>query len=364
MGHSGCQPPRISSLIYLTVPLLVLANATKYASALYDPVIIALAFFTIAYFHTWRSARHYVATLTAFLIIAICAVLAFAPSEYLTGITSTTLNRAPSTATASMVLDTSWSWIGVIAVTAAIAAALALAAWPIIHRSNAERRRHGALVGMLVVGATAVWLAPINQARIHTETSLSKHVTFGAWFGALAAGWLISLIWTDRNGRPRWWRYPACALALAGAAVVLVPAGVAGTRQADRQDDWSNSTVIIDALRPLLSHVHSAVLMDESEIPAYYFENQLELPLWVNTFYYAYTPPRSTTRLVGPPAYRAAVDHSVFSIIALNYGSNTYDVDHTVAAAIHDSGHYSWVGDFTTPTDYGRATYVVWKRKT
>ena len=356
--------PRVSSLIYLAAPVMVLANATKYATALYDPAIIALAFFTLAYFHTWRSARHYAVTLTAFLILGITAALALAPIDYLAGITSTTLNRHPSSATASTVMHTSWSWIGVIGVLAAVSAALALASVPLIRRYNPDRRQSAALVGILVLGAITVWLAPINQARIHTETSLSKHVTFGAWFGALAAGWLISVVWTDRYGRPRWWRYPLCALALFGAALALVPAGVAGTRQADRQDDWSNSTIIVDALRPLVAHVHSPVLMDISEIPAYYFENQLELPFWVNTFYYAYTPPGSNTKLVGPPAYTAAVDNRVFSVIALDYGSNTYSVDHAVADAIHDSGLYSWVGNFTTPTDYGRATYVVWKRKT
>ena len=32
-------------------------------------------------------------------------------------------------------------------------------------------------------------LVPTEQARIHTYTSLSKHVDFGAWFAAIAAGY-------------------------------------------------------------------------------------------------------------------------------------------------------------------------------
>jgi glycosyltransferase involved in cell wall biosynthesis len=356
--------PRVSGLIYLTAPLIVLANATKYATALYDPVIIALAYFTIAYFHTWRTAFRQASTLAACLVLCISVALAFAPAAYLTGISTTTLERQGSSATVSTVMHTSWSWIGLIAVAAAAAAVLAVAAWPIIRRYNPVRRRTGALIGILVVGAVAVWLAPMDQARIHTETSLSKHVTFGAWFAALAAGWLISIVWTDRYGKPRWWRYPVCGAVLAAAAVLLIPVGVAGTHQADSLDnEWSNSNTITNALRPLVAHTRSPVLMDNSTVAAYYLENQAELPLWESTYYFSYTPPGSGTMLVGPPAYAAAVDNGVFSVIALDFGTQKA-ADHAVAAAIHNSQRYEWVGNYTSRDMFGRDTYVVWKRKT
>jgi glycosyltransferase involved in cell wall biosynthesis len=358
----AASQPRVSSLIFLAAPVLVLANATKYASALYDPVVIALAFFAIAYFHGWRAAIRQASTLAACLILCLSVALALAPSAYLTGISNTTLQRSPSSTTVATVVRASWSWIGVIAVAAASALVVAVATWPIIRRDKLTRQRRGPLVGFLVVGAAAIWLAPMDQARIHTETSLFKHVTFGAWFGALAASWLISVVWNDR-GRTRWWRYPAFGVLLLGIGLLLIPVGVAGTHQAEARDSqWSNSTDIINALRPMVAHIRSPVLMDGAEVAAYYLENQLKLPLWISSYYYSYTPPGSARHLIGAPAYSAAVDHGVFSVIALDFGSQI-TVDHAVAAAIHSSARYQWVGDFVSHDSFGRDTYVVWKRK-
>jgi hypothetical protein len=38
-------------------------------------------------------------------------------------------------------------------------------------------------------------------------------------------------------------------------------------------------------------------------------------------------------------------------------------IDHAIAAAIHTSGRYAWVGDITARNGHGRDTYVVWRRK-
>ncbi|HMC40204.1 MAG TPA: hypothetical protein VKI19_11115, partial [Acidimicrobiales bacterium] len=355
---------RVPNAIYLAAPVMLLANATKYASALYDLVVIALAYFVVAYFHAWRAALRVSATLLSFMIIGITAGLALAPPSYLAGITSTTLTRPPSTAPVSRVLFTSWTWVGCIAVLAVIAllSAVALHRRQLTDGQDPDRRRATALSGVLAVGAAAVLLAPLNQARIHTETSLSKHVTFGAWFAAMAAGWLFSNL-IRRDGRNSWLRLSTAGVAVLAAGGALVPLGVAGKHQADRLDnEWSNSTLVVNALRPLVAHSTKPVLMDQSEIPAYYLENDLTLPNWVNTYYYAYTPPGTSDNLVGSAAYTAAVDNGEFSVIALDYGTQ-HKVDHAVQAAVHASGRYRWVGNYTSTDKFGRDTYVVWKLK-
>ena len=43
------------------------------------------------------------------------------------------------------------------------------------------------LRGLLLLASAGV-LVPLEQARIHTLTSLNKHVDLGAWFAAVAAG--------------------------------------------------------------------------------------------------------------------------------------------------------------------------------
>ena len=52
-------------------------------------------------------------------------------------------------------------------------------------------------------------LAPLHQAQIHTLISLHKHVIFGAWFGAIVAGYLLHT--AGKVNPDRGWRVGAVA---------------------------------------------------------------------------------------------------------------------------------------------------------
>jgi hypothetical protein len=153
-------------------------------------------------------------------------------------------------------------------------------------------------------------------------------------------------------------------LACVVAAAALVPVGRAGTKQANHlYHEWANSTQVINVLRPLVADAGGRpVLMDDAEIARYYLENELSLPYWVDTFYYSYHPPGSSVRLTGNAAYAAAVDDGAFSVIALDFGEQIH-VDRAIAAAIHDSRRYAWVGDYSGKDTFGTDTYVVWRLK-
>ena len=71
-------------------------------------------------------------------------------------------------------------WIGSVCVLALLGVAVA-----------ALTRQSRCQVATLAMLVTAAVLAPLNQARILTTTSLSKHVDFGAWFAAAAAGYAV-----------------------------------------------------------------------------------------------------------------------------------------------------------------------------
>ena len=124
--------------------------------------------------------------------------------------------------------------------------------------------------------------------------------------------------------------------------------GRGGIPPGGSSDDWSNSTIIINALRPLLAHVHSPVLMDDWKFPPTTSRTIWNCLLGQHLLLRLH-PTRFQNEARRPTRYRAAVDNRVFSVIALDYGSNTYSVDHAVADAIHDSGHYSWVGTSPPP---------------
>jgi hypothetical protein len=276
------------------------------------------------------------------MVLAI--LLAASPRAYLSGILTTTLNRAPSTASVERVLHLSWIWVGGIASLAALALVVSVVA---------ARKRKAAWwqVGLLAVLTFGVLLAPANQARIHTATSLSKHVTFGAWFGAVAAGWILAGVMTRR---------PLDLARCAAATSILVPMGLAGISQAKHHfDEWPNSNSVVSAIRSALGATNGRILMDDAPVGRYYLQDRVEISHWVDTYYFSYTPPDGT-RLVGVPAYVAAVNSGSFNVIALDFGQRK-QVDAAVAKAIHVSGRYKWVGNFATSDEYGKGAYVVWK---
>ena len=199
--------------------LLTLANATKYATTLFDPSIVALGGLVVAKDRGRKSAAGRAGLVAACTMALDAALLAVGGDAYVTGLLSTTVSRVAGGSPPSVVLSDAAQWIGIACIPAAISAVVAL--------SRREDRVQAAIVALLAVSGT---LAPLNQARIHTTTSLSKHVDFGAWFVAVAGGYLIAQLarigWRWRAG----WVAGAATAVLVSAAV-LVPAAAFGERQ-------------------------------------------------------------------------------------------------------------------------------------
>src|SRR6202012_50156 len=94
---------------------------------------------------------------------------------------------------------------------------------------------------LLVVLALSARLAPAGQARIQTTTSLEKHVDFGAWFAAIAAGYLLSLLSRRR-------------VALVALLAALLPVTAMGTAQARDIVDWPDAGGLVNVVRPMTAH--------------------------------------------------------------------------------------------------------------
>jgi hypothetical protein len=346
--------------IYLAAPVMALADATKYASTLYDVVIVAIAFLLVTSNHGWRKALK-VAVLLSGITFAICAaLLALGGPAYVAGISSTTLRRPAGTTPVGHVLHESILWVGMLTLLAVVAAIrLAIRAF---------RNRTGKVAAALgFVLASAVLLAPLNEARIHTTTSLTKHVDFGAWFGAIVAGSLLTQLGRVRalggtaiGFRRAYRRLPYALLAVAATAA-LIPMYLVGTSQARAQfNTWVNAAQYMPVLKPLVLHSTGPILLDDAEVPNYYLGNGVLSTRWHDTFYLSYTPPGAKKALVGIPAYTSAIRHHYFDLIALDFGEQ-HRVDAAVVKTISSSHEYKYVTKVQISDAYGHSVYVVWR---
>lgn len=199
----------------LAIPvLLVLANATKYASFLFDPVVILLAGLTLRA-EGWRRVGHRASTLAGVTVSILAITIVLAGTAYFHGILFTTVARKTGTgilnlnpANTPAILMYSWDRIGLILVFGALAMIVALAV--------PRERSSIPLLALLVMAGLLVTLEAIHLQDL---TSVNKHDDFGAWFTAIAAGYALA-----RGAELIRSRYAQAAWAIS--ALLAVPAAL------------------------------------------------------------------------------------------------------------------------------------------
>jgi hypothetical protein len=328
-----------SALLLLAgILLLALANATKYATALFDPVVIVLA----AQGETERRGRKPAlgrGGAFAVSVIAIgAALVAIGGPLYVTGILHTTLARPAGDSSPTLVLEDAFRWAGVVGVLAWVGVAIC---W----RYGTKAQTLG-----LAVLAVAWLLAPLNQARIETITSLPKNVGFGAWLAAPAAGYTLAQL--SRITRRR--RLSLAAAGLIG-VIALGPLAGLGWAQASRlYRGWPDFSPVITSLQSLAQARPGHYLAEDNEIPAYYLRSRVPWQRWSNTWSFSYASP-AAGRLTGDAAFRAAISAHYFHLIVLDFEA-TPGTDRKIAADIGRAGDYRVVA--IVPSSTGQ--YTIW----
>jgi Dolichyl-phosphate-mannose-protein mannosyltransferase len=297
--------------------VLALANATKYATTLYDPTVVCVAILGSWPDAGWKVALRRAAFLAGTTAAVLAVLLALGGPGYLTGISLTTTGRVDGTDTASLVLADTWSWTAVVVVPA-VAAAIVCAV---------RRRWPQAL--LLAVLALSALLAPADQARIQTTTSLDKHVDFGAWFAAIAAGYLLSALSRRR-------------VVLAGSLAALIVVTSMDVAQAQAMIDWPDATGLVKVVRPMTAH-GGHFLVETTDILQYY------LP---NTTWRQWT----STQNDNPEYYQQAIARHYFSVVVLNF-SQTLATDYAIALALSENSGYQLVAKVHS----GKAVFYVWE---
>jgi len=351
---------------------LAVADAAKYAAALFNPVVLAVVALAV-----WRADGRK-AGLDALGAMVLAAILPLtvgydlAGASYGQGISTTTLSRVNGTASVRAVLDLSAHATGLIAVLAVLGAILITA-----------RRPGWTTVALAWTLAAAEFLAPAEQARIHTLTSLFKHVGYGAWFACMVGGYLLAELpallarvgrlarpgrsRAGRGGagragagpRPRW----ALLVGAAAGTAVILAAGAFGVTVANAQHDtWPDSRPMIADLTRLV-RPDGIYLVEDPNVVTYYLRTKVPFENVDDTYVFFYPDPQTHRMLTGAPAYAAAIQRGYFAGIVLAFG-DTFATDQLVVADINRYHTYRLADVVPYRDSYGPSQYKIWIRVT
>jgi Dolichyl-phosphate-mannose-protein mannosyltransferase len=335
-------------LYLLATPVVALAVASKYASLLFVPTIVALTALA-AWPYRGRLALIPPFAFTVTLGGLLAGAVYKAGPSYLRGIDFTTTNRFLGNTPTSLLLKDSAEW-GALAFALAVIGAVAYAMKP--QTETGERialpggRFRRIALGVVLTG-TAL-LAPVDQIHLHTLTALQKHVGFGLFFAAPMAGVGLARIIGDHFRRAQ------VGIAIWGGALVL------GMVQANNLfNAWPNSAVFTrDMVRYLQPHARYLVEVDE--VPIYYLRHHPDAQprQFTSTYYIGYVDAQGQF-LTGNAGYVAAIKAGYFRMIAYNF-QTTPAVDQVIAHAVETSPDYQLAA--AIPNGNHTVTQYIWVR--
>jgi hypothetical protein len=155
---------------------LALSNTTAYSGVIIDPAVIAFAFLLWLPRMRVRQAIIHTAWLAGGLVLWF-AVLMTAVHAW-TGLSASIIHRhGLDHQSLLLVLKDSWQYSGLIMALAVIGTIVAV---------GTEHKRRVALIALL---AATAFLVPLAQMLEQTAYSLDKHLAYGIWFAAIAAGY-------------------------------------------------------------------------------------------------------------------------------------------------------------------------------
>lgn len=325
---------------------LALADATKYASVLWTPIVILIVALT-APTPGWLRPAFRALRVTAYVGgPLLLSLFAFGGSAYIQGVMFTTLARqADSTyASALTVLSDSFSWIGLLFLLAV--------AGTVVSFFTCDRARW-----LCLVLSVAVVLAPIHQAQIHTTTSLHKHVVFGAWFGAIVAGYLLAK--AAEVNPTRGWKVGAVAAGLT--LFIAVP-------QATNMFvyGWPNTSGMNADLAAIIPKAGCPCLMAQQSQVRYYLANVVANKTIVGPYSFWYWSRNTHKELHGLPAYKQAIRDHYFSVVEIDPAENDTIYKPIVRTLESTAGYrlqasLGYQLEASIPIDHwGRRTMEIW----
>ena len=221
---------------------------------------------------------------------------------------------------------------------------------------------------LIVVLACATLLVPLEQANLHTAASLDKHGAVGAWFAAMAAGYVIDkFIAAAPAGRNRTLTAGACVIAL------VFPLSLGVTQSRTFSTSWPNAASFIAVLGPLVDRSSGRLLVEDPSIAEYYLPAGSQWKRWSSTRNIVLPSGANT----GGPIQQAGVvgagdagtvramfiREGYFSLVALNF-TDTTSLDHSIAADLkhdHDYRKVELIPFGEGPRGPAPGTYLIYE---
>ncbi len=324
--------------------VLALANATQYATVLWDPVIIGLVICAaVLGGHAWRygvrRAAQFGVVLTAFLSIG----LAMGNAKYVHGILFTAFDRSQGVASvgqsAEVILQRTWIWAGAVFILAAVGL-IAL---------TIPKNRAVSVVGVLLLIASLA--APLEEALIGSSISLQKHVVFGAWFGSILAGVALA----------RLLRHKLLIGAFGALLVVVLPAAYA-SQAASLYHSWpTENPVFVRELKALVHPGRTRYLIEGyPNIVAYYVGSSINSLQWNDIGASSDPNPAAEAQNINASSMANAISQKEFTLIILKSSSQS-KVQLSVLANIRKYGGYHIAEHLPPATIGSRIGYTVWR---
>jgi hypothetical protein len=320
--------------------MLAAANATKYATLAWDPVVIG-----IIILHGWDKDRlraiGRAASVAATVVVLDLGLVMLGGSAYARGVVVTTIFRsihwgAPSPA--ASVLARAFTLTGTLVLPAVAGVALSIL--------SRRPRTMTIFLGLLVLAAV---LAPIQQARIHQLGSLDKNMAYGLPFAAIGAGYALSAGWNwlARRGR-------LGELAASAAVVILVLAVMLSGRFAKvqfRGPGITSATQVVTAIRH--SYRPGTLILSDSasRVEQYYLP---AIPAFAWT--------RAYTRTAQQKARVAdQIRSCLVSVVVLRMNGRNYEqpYDPTIVRLLDGTDSYQ----LATVAEHGAYRTAVWKMR-
>ncbi len=246
---------RHGEFVAASAALLALANATAYSGVVIDPIVIAFAFCAMRPQLGTRQAAYSTAWFTGAWTVFLGILLTTARSWV--GFAATVSDQSVTThQSTALVLTGIWAYAGLIAVIALVG---------VVVGTNSGKSRSPMFFAVL---GCATLIVPVVQLAYGTTNLLDRHLAYGIWFAAIAAGYGCRRIL-------RWIPAASKAVAPAFCALAIAYPGFAAWQPAwDAFHGWSNARSFIDAFTPLAAQSKGLFFVASQEHVAQYYSAQ------------------------------------------------------------------------------------------